>query len=155
MNELCYTVLVAYATIGEIMISKRIAKLYRSGVKYRCDTLSDLQIGGVTQSYLLFILQHPGYSQEQIAKTMLVNKSNVTRQLRLLEKEGYIEKCINDEDKRSLLVFPTKKALDIKGSLNEVVEMWEQIMLDGLSQDEIEQLKYLLDKSIKNAKQKV
>ena len=51
-----------------------------------------------------------GISQEKLAKMIYINKSNVTRNLAVLEKNGYIERRPAENDKRVMLVFPTQKA---------------------------------------------
>ena len=90
-----------------------INRTYRSSLLCRSSSLEGEGLSGNQHSYIAQICHHPGISQEQLAKRLFVNKSSVTRQLALLEQNGFIYRKSSQTDKRVLQVFPTQKALAV------------------------------------------
>ena len=75
-----------------------------------------------------------------------VDKSNVTRTLALLEREGYVERRPNPSDRRSVLVYPTDQAYELLPAIVQVQSDWRAILTQGLSGEEREQLAELLER---------
>ena len=73
-----------------------------------------------------------------------INKSNVTRNLAVLEKNGYIERRPSENDKRVMLVYPTQKAEDTLPLLREIVHDWNDLVAADFTEDELEQLRAML-----------
>lgn len=125
-------------------ISRYINIITRCGNMYRSERLKDTDLGTTHHAYLFNICRNPGISQEQLAKMIYINKSNVTRNLATLEKNGYIERRPSETDKRVMLVFPTKKAEDVLPLLREIIHDWNSLVAADLSEEELEQLQSIL-----------
>ena len=95
--------------------------------------------------------ESPGISEGVITKVVDVNKSNVTRNLQTLQDNGFIEKKVDETDKRSHLIFPTDKAFMIRPKILEKMHKWNDIILDGLSEEDKELLLLWLKKITDNA----
>ena len=124
----------------------------------RCEALfrterSSQQLAGIYHSYVLSVCSKPGMSQEQIAKYLCVNKSSVTRHLEFLEKNGYVERRPDAEDKRALLVFPTQKMLNIRAEVIDITQDWNRRLAENISEQELEifhrVLEQMHDKAVK------
>lgn len=63
--------------------------------------------------YLFRLCHEPGLSQDELARRLYVNKSNVARQVAKLEQQGYVMRKSSPEDKRVQLVYPTEKAIKL------------------------------------------
>ena len=75
-----------------------------------------------------------------IAKNIHVNKSNVTRNLALLEELGYIYRQESSIDKRSILVYPTDKALEILPKVFEILHKFDSAVTSVFSEEEKEHI---------------
>ena len=122
-----------------IMIISRCTALYRD--KY----LSEYGLSGYQAPYLPAVCNHPGITQDQIAQELHVNRSSVTRQLTLLEENGYITRKRRETDRRAVEVYPTEKGLAILPTVRESFHSWWQKLTDGLSAEQLELLETLLD----------
>ena len=86
----------------------------RCGRRYRTDALEPLGLKGCHGRYLREICRNPGIFQEQLTESVLVNKSNVARQVAALEEGGFLERKACGKDKRMLRLYPTEKTLTLK-----------------------------------------
>ena len=116
----------------------------RCGGIYRADRLKDTELGPNHHRYLFSVCRHPGISQEELARRVYINKSNVTRHLTYLESCGYVERKQSEEDKRVTLVYPTEKANTILPTLREISHTWEDTVMEDFSEEEILLLKSML-----------
>lgn len=131
-------------------IMKYINRVYRASVMDRENEFSNVGLSGQQLSYLLLICRNPGISQDEIAKRLYVNKSSVTRQLTQMEKNGYIDRRVSQNDKRSKRIYPSKKALDIYPSVIEYLDQWNELLCEDLDLDH-EKVVNLLSQLAKNA----
>ncbi len=122
---------------------------------YRQDKLKESGLGPCHHSYILAISYHPGMTQEQLAKHICINKSGVTRHLAYLEENGYVERRSAENDKRSILVYPTQKMLDILPEVKGIVMQWNSYLTEGIAPDELECFKKVLDRIAERAQKYV
>lgn len=133
----------------EINIISRCASIYRS------DKLQKSELSAVHLTYILTICKNPGISQDQLAKQIYINKSNVTRQLENLEKQGYVQRKQSDRDKRAILVYPTEKARRDLPKVLDIVNQWNKYLIEDFTSDEAELFKSMLEKISQKAKKYV
>ena len=117
---------------------KNINIIGRCAGAYRSDRLRDTGLGPCHHSYILTVCREPGISQERLAQSICINKSNVTRHLSALEEMGYVERRPSDEDRRETLVFPTQKALDVLPTVRAVIKEWNEYLTEGMDEEELE-----------------
>ena len=106
---------------------------------------------GYQNKYLLNVCSNPGVTQDELAKIMFVNKSNVARQLAALEELGYIERREDPYDRRASLVFPTDKAEEILPKIREINARWREVICEGFTDGEKEELVTLTSRLYENA----
>lgn len=111
---------------------------------YRTDRLKESCLCGFHHSYILAICHNPGLSQEQLARHVCFNKSNVTRHLAQLEDQGYVERHPSESDRRVTLVYPTEKMKALLPEVRKIVEDWNAYLVEGLSPEEVEQFQSTL-----------
>ncbi len=95
-------------------------------------------------TYLAAIFYHQNISQRELAELLYVSESNVTQIIKRLEKNGYIirrpdlnnksKKIINLSDEGKLVLF----------SLMKIVYEWEGDFLKDYTTDEVELFKKML-----------
>ncbi len=99
-------------------------------------------------SYMIRIIESPGYNQNDYSRMLKVNKAAVSNALKILEKENYIRREVNEADKRNNKIYPTEKLLDKYSILYKVVADLSNICFEDFSENEIQQY-YMITKRIK------
>ncbi len=127
-------------------IIKDITQINRCGVQYRTDKLAPYGLKACHGSYLTEICAQPGISQEQLARCLCINKSNVARQVAILEESGFIQRSPSWEDKRIMKLYPTPKTLELLPQIMGILETWQEQLVQDLTLQEQEQLEMLLEK---------
>ena len=126
--------------------------LARCSALYRGRAFEEIGITANQYAYILRACAEPGISQDSIAKELFVNKSNATRQLTALENGGFIERKQSEDDRRVLLIYPTEKARQIRPLIIEKLGIWNDYLLEGFSEDELEKLDSMMEKILEKAK---
>ncbi len=121
-------------------LMRSINRTHRCYNRYHSEKLKSDGISGNQQIYIFQICRHPGISQEQLSQRIAVNKSNVTRQLAVLEQNGFITRRSSPDDKRMLQVFPTEKAEALYPKVLELMRKWNRLLLEDFSEEEQELL---------------
>lgn len=132
---------------------KNINIIGRCAGMFRSDKLKDTGLGACHHSYILAICRNPGISQDELAREICINKSNVTRHLASLEESGYVERKPSEQDKRVTLVFPTEKALDILPTVRSVIREWNEYLTEGMDEEELERFAQTLSRIAQRAKE--
>jgi DNA-binding MarR family transcriptional regulator len=123
-----------------ISITDRFSKMYLN------KKLEKLGINSSQHMFILKICEHEGIAQDELYPFIYVNKSNITRAIVQLEKKGFIIKISNNDDKRRILLYPTKKAKNIYEQINNIEKQWTDILLNRISPQDKELLEKLIKK---------
>ena len=129
--------------------------LSRCHAMYRADRLRENELNPGFYNYVLPIHFNPGMSQEQLTRHVCLDKCNVTRHLARLEEGGYVERRSSETDKRVMLVYPTDKLEELVPTVREINHEWTDYLLEGLSEEEVEQFSSTLLKIARRAKEYV
>ena len=113
-----------------------LTKISRVAAQYRTEQLAPLGLKACHGSYLFAICRCPGITQDQLARRIFINKSNVARQLAVLEESGFVERRPSPEDKRAMTVYPTQKALDVLPEISRIFREWESMVAQDLTEEE-------------------
>ena len=126
-------------------IMKYINRINRStGIVYN-QRLREFGINHCQHPYIIQICRHPGISQEELARAICVNKSNVARQLAVLEADGLLTRTPDPEDRRVMQVFPTEKMEALLPCVREVMGDWNSCLLADCSEEDREKLIAMLE----------
>lgn len=120
-------------------------------IKRRMD--KNLEDYGITTSQwavLKLLAEQEQLTQKQIADGLSSDKATVGEIIKLLNKKGYVEKVINDRDKRAFLIKLTTKAKVMVNDLVSKASFVNEIALKGFSDKETELLRDMLNKIIEN-----
>ena len=127
-------------------IIRDMLEISRCGVQYRSDNLAQFGLKSIHASYLTEICANPGISQDRLARIICINKSNVARQVAVLEEDGFVRRLPSAADKRVMELYPTEKTLEILPRINEMLMCWENCITHDLTEEEKELLSALLRK---------
>ena len=133
-------------------IMRKINIISRCQGIFRANNLQNDELTPCHHSYILAITHNPGITQDELAKNICVNKSNVTRTLVYLEKNGYVERKPSPSDKRAIQVFPTQKMQEIFPKIKQIVIDWNTYLTKDLSDEEMENFQSVLEKISERAK---
>ena len=128
-----------------------ITEITRCGVQYRTDAFAPMGLKACHGSYLQEICARPGISQEQLAESICINKSNVARQASALEEGGFIRRCTCGKDKRVMRLYPTEKTLSLLPQISQIMDAWETCLTKDLNDDEVEILAVVLERMKRRA----
>lgn len=132
-------------------LMKYIGRTFRLAVAYRTYAFKPLGLGGEQHPYILHVCRTPGITQDELARRIVVNKSNVARQLSSLEEKGFITRSPSPEDKRQSLVYPTGKAIEVVPRIRAILDEWNQALVQDLTEDGQEQLIQVLKSVVERA----
>lgn len=134
-------------------ILKYINRISRSSATVYNNKLRDYELNQCQHPYIMVICKEPGISQEKLAREICVNKSNVTRQLSLLEEKGLITRQQDSEDRRVWRVYPTEKMQELLPVVRGVMHELNTYFLEGLSEEEKQILLRILQEIADKANQ--
>ena len=127
-------------------IIRDMLEISRCGVQYHSDYLAPMGLKSIHASYLTEVCANPGISQDKLARLICINKSNVARQVAVLEEDGFIIRTPSAADKRVIELYPTQKTLDLLPQITDMLMRWETCITKDLSDEEKELLSSLLRK---------
>ncbi len=136
-------------------IMRHINMLSRAQNVYRADKLQQPGLSPGQHSYVLAVCHHPGMSQEELARHLCINKSNVARALASLEENDYVERRPDERDRRQFRIYPTARMLSLLPAVQVIVEDWNDYLTEGLSQEEMTAFRATLEKISQRARQYV
>lgn len=111
--------------------------LARCSDMYRDEQLRPLGLNSRQSVLLLQICNAPGITQDALSKAICVNKSNITRQMALLEEAGLVIREPHEADQRQIRVFPTERALQLLPEIRRVFRVWRNYLEEELTEEEL------------------
>lgn len=127
-------------------ITKAMHDIARCQMRHRADYMEQFGLKGCHANYITVLCEEPGISQEQLAKRIYANKSNIARQIAVLEENGYVCRENDTADKRTLHVYPTEKALELLPLIQKKQDEWDNFVTKDLTEEEISHARTILQK---------
>lgn len=110
--------------------------------------LADFGLSGSQYLFLVYICRQPGLTQDRLPELVHLNKSNVTRSLAHLERQGYIRREPHPQDRRTTAIFPTPRAEAAYPQIMEIISGWDESVTEPLTGEERHILQELLKKVV-------
>lgn len=127
-------------------ILRDVTEITRCAAQYRTDHLAPMGLKACHASYLSEICAEPGISQDRLSQRICINKSNIARQVVILEEGGFLTRVPCPADKRIMQLYPTEKTLALQPQLQSLWDSWEEYLTAGLTRDELDTLSVLLSR---------
>ncbi len=148
---------VAHATIGGNMPKfmkslnniSRAQSVFRAGAKIAEDLLPH------HHGLMLFICKYRGCMQDEIARSLCLNKSTVARMVSYLEEKGYLRRESDSQDKRCLYIYPTERAEAVMPLIRDTLQRWYEKTTEGISEEELTVFTSVLSRIEENAKKQL
>jgi DNA-binding MarR family transcriptional regulator len=104
---------------------------------------------------LAYLYRKDGVNQQEIADTMVKDKSSMTYLIDSLVKRGMVTRKEDQQDRRNKLIFLTEKGKRLEKKLNPwVVAIYEKAT-DGLTTAEVQQALGLIQKMNENLRKQL
>lgn len=101
---------------------RHIGILYRYMTRALDIEMAPLGMGAGRFRYLFILYIDEGVSQQEMAFWLQADKAAVARTLAQMEKQGYVRRCNDPDDKRLTRVFLTEKSQALRSTLEAAVE---------------------------------
>ena len=108
----------------------------------------DLTFG--EQVIIMFLSRNEEVNQDAISKRYMIDKGMVAKTLNKLETKGFISREQNPDNKRENIISLTQKGVDILNNIKNIIDEWNEILYEEMSEDEIACMKKLTNKMVEN-----
>jgi DNA-binding MarR family transcriptional regulator len=102
--------------------------------------------------FLRILMSREGISQKELSNILDVDKATTAKAMKKLAEAGYVKREIDSLDTRIYRLFLTDNGKKIGQELRRLGANFEEILTEGLSEDEKQQLQSLLHRAATNAK---
>jgi len=98
---------------------------------------------------LIFLSEYPELTQKEIGELVFKDNASMTRMINTMVQKGYLNRSMNNKDRRRYKIEITAKGKEILETLPPIIQYNRNSTLKGVTNNELEQLKTILNK-IKN-----
>lgn len=134
------------------MQARQITKIAREINKLTLKVIKDKNIGS-TQIDMIHLIRHePGITQKAIAEKLNLDKAAIARSCSSLEKKEYIIRNKSVNDARSICIYPTAKAENLKTNKEYIENCYYQWLLEDIDDNKKEIFLQVLDEIYKKSK---
>ncbi|MEW8955915.1 MarR family winged helix-turn-helix transcriptional regulator [Clostridium sp.] len=134
-------------------LGRYISEVYRMSGKFYCKAFSKFNIGSGQYIFLIHLYFNDGVNQECISSNLNIDKGTTARALKRLEELQYIERVVDENDKRAYRVFLTQKAKDIEKEFFQILSSSNDVLSKGFTEEERAMAIDLLKRMIDNYKE--
>ncbi len=125
-------------------VSKKIADIFN-------EKLSTYEVTRVQWIALYFLGKYEYINQSELAEKMDIKKSTMVRLIDRMEKDGYVQREKDIEDRRITYICLTELGKNRRKELLPFGEEFSNLITRGISDDDIEIFKKVLNKLVENA----
>lgn len=104
--------------------SKYIAAVYRQSKNDAKEELKELDLGSTQSDLMMFIFDHPGLTQKQLAAHMTLDASLLAKDIKVLMVKGLVERQVNPRDGRAWVISVTPAGEAMAQKLQQTLSRW-------------------------------
>lgn len=130
--------------MSEDDLNQYMSKIVRELNKLIVRTMKEDGIGTGEIDLIHTVRHQPGISQKEIGQLLNMDKGAVARRVANLERKGYLVRKVKEEDKRSQLIYATKKADCLKNSKAMIEATFFNWLYEELPKSDYEELKRII-----------
>lgn len=106
----------------------------------------DLKLSKGQFIYLVRICENPGMIQEQLVDMLKIDRATASRSIKNLEKNNFIYKTYNENNKKNKLLYPTEKGQKLYPFIIRENNHSNEVSLEGFNNKEIDELSKMLNR---------
>lgn len=127
---------------------------FRHTAMYLDKKLAHYGLNNSQYMYVVRVCESPGVTQDQFLQMFYIHPSNVTRAVASLEKQGFIQRRANRQDRRTFCLFPTSRALEVYPHIVKMRQEWQEELLGQVEPALREPLRQAMEKIALHAVEK-
>ena len=125
---------------------RKITKIAREAEKLVLLTMREEGVGTAEIDLIHAVRHHPGCTQAQLAELLHADKAAIARRTKNLEAKGLLIRRDAPSDRRSQLLYPTKKAESLRSSKAEIEAAFYEYLTNVLTAEEAAAFAAVLNK---------
>lgn len=100
----------------------------------------EINIGRAEAPYINMLHHQSPIKMNTLIANVIFHKSHTTRAINQMLKDGLVKKEIDQDDKRGYIISITKKGIETAEKVEAVINDWENLINNALSEEERIQL---------------
>ena len=117
-------------------ITKYASILNRLSNRFFDQTMQEYGLGSGQIFFLLRLSEKEGISIQELASTGYYDKGTTTRAVQKLEELHLVKRMTDEHDKRIQRLYLCTEGKMMIPHIREVIQVWEELVLQGLSEEE-------------------
>ncbi|MGN7940094.1 MarR family transcriptional regulator [Virgibacillus sp. 6R] len=101
---------------------------------------------------MMLLWENDGLTQNELVRRLDKDKTNIARMASSLEKKGFIKRSECPNDRRSVKLYLTECGKELGTSVIPIAEQFNEIVRNGLTNEELLELDRLLSKITENVR---
>ena len=106
----------------------------------------DLKLSKGQFIYLVRICENPSMIKEQIVDMLKIDTATASKSIKNLEKNNFIYKTYNENNKKNKLLYPTEKGQKLYPFIIRENNHSNEVALEGFNNKEIDELSKMLNR---------
>jgi DNA-binding MarR family transcriptional regulator len=99
---------------------------------------------------IAYVNHHPGCTQKELADWLGVSAASVALSTKRLQKQGLIDKSVDETNLRRNMLSVTEKGREVAFNHRRNAGVFDDRMLEGVTDEELETLSRVMDKMLAN-----
>jgi DNA-binding MarR family transcriptional regulator len=128
----------------DICIQFLLSKALQSVNQMSKSKLASCDVTPVQYALLRLLWKRDGQFGYELAEKLLLDSASITGILDRLEQNGFIERCVDQNDRRNKIVFLTEKGISMEVSLSQKMDEMNKEVLSDFDDEEIQRFKKML-----------
>lgn len=120
------------------MFMREISAISRYWYSYTHRNLKTLDIAGSEHSIVMALAMNESMNQDALSESLSLDKGTIAKALVKLEEKGFVDRQVNEMNRREKIVTLTAYGKEEVGKIFEVSETWKQEVLQGISDSDKE-----------------
>ena len=136
----------------EPTVLRYISIVYRYSQIHISRKLKSFPIGSGQYPFILAVCRNPGISQDGISERLVIDKGTTAKAVKALEKGGYIERRIDETDRRAYKLYVTREGRKLRDYLDRVLLEWSDCLWKDFGPEERDITYKLVERMARNAR---
>lgn len=132
-------------------ILRFVSILYRYSHMHIARRLQPYGLASGQHPFLLAVCRHPGFSQDQLSEHLVMDKGTTAKAVKALEKAGWIDRRVDEADRRIYRLFATKQGQELGSRLDAILLQWQETLFAGFTPAEKQEVFALVKRMAENA----
>ncbi|KIL52780.1 MarR family winged helix-turn-helix transcriptional regulator [Jeotgalibacillus campisalis] len=136
-------------------VARMVSTVHRYGYMHLSKLFEPYGLGRGQVKFLMVLYEENEQTQENMARTLKIDKTTTARAVKKLEDEGYVIRGPHETDRRSHIVKLTPKAKELEPVIRSILDDWTTTLTADFTEEEKELALMLLKRMADNAVKKI